>query len=147
MQASSFITFDKDISDKSYSELLQLVEPKRIETEQDYKSFLALLEDLLEKEEDEALSEQEGLLAELLLVIVQEYESHHVSLPDALSGVSGLDILIHLMDANDFKQANLVGVVGSSGVVSEIINGKREISKAQARSLGELFNVSYKLFL
>jgi HTH-type transcriptional regulator / antitoxin HigA len=41
----------------------------------------------------------------------------------------------------------LVGVIGSSGVVSEVINGKRSISKAQAKALGEYFKVSPSLFI
>ncbi|MGB3293752.1 MAG: hypothetical protein WBB01_12260 [Phormidesmis sp.] len=104
---------------------------------------MTLLEDLVVKEEKESLTEQESRLIELLLVIVQEYENQKVNLPV----IDPLDVLTHLMDAQDLKQSNLVGVIGSSGMVSEIINEKREISKAQARSLGELFKVSYKLFL
>ncbi|MGB5915031.1 MAG: transcriptional regulator [Phormidesmis sp.] len=134
---------DKTIVDENYGKLLQLVQPRRIETKYDYEKFLTLLEELLGKEESESLSEQESLLIELLLVIVQEYESQNVSLPE----LDPRDILLHLMEAQELKQTNLVGAIGSSGVVSEIVNGKREISKAQARSLGELFNVSYKLFL
>jgi HTH-type transcriptional regulator / antitoxin HigA len=41
----------------------------------------------------------------------------------------------------------LVGVIGSRGVVSEIVNGKRSISKAQAKALGQLFDVSPSLFI
>ncbi len=134
---------DKTIVDENYGKLLQLVQPRKIETKYDYEKFLTLLEELLGKEESESLSEQESLLIELLLVIVQEYESQNVSLPE----LDPRDILLHLMEAQELKQTNLVGAIGSSGVVSEIVNGKREISKAQARSLGELFNVSYKLFL
>lgn len=122
---------------------MQLVQPRRIKTDQDYEKFVILLEGLLEKEDCEGLLEQEGLLVELLVVIVQEYESQRVS----FSAASPLDILVHLMDANELKQSNLVGILGSSGMVSEIVNGKREISKSQARSLGDRFNVSYKLFL
>ncbi|MEO1622466.1 MAG: transcriptional regulator, partial [Cyanobacteria bacterium J06632_3] len=105
--------------------------------------FVSLLESLLEKEEETQLSSQEGLLIELLAVLVEDYETENVNLPEA----EPLDILIHLMEANDLKQTHLVGILGSSGVVSEIVRGKREISKNQARSLGELFHVSYKLFL
>lgn len=138
-----YLASDKDTTSKNYGELLQSVKPRKIETEQDYERFVALLEELLEREEDKSLPEQESLLLELLLVIVQEYESQNVNFPDS----NPHDILIHLMEAQELKQFNLVGNIGSSGVVSEIVNGKREISKAQARSLGELFNVSYKLFL
>jgi HTH-type transcriptional regulator / antitoxin HigA len=40
-----------------------------------------------------------------------------------------------------------VGIIGSKGVVSEVVNGKRSISKAQAKALGEFFNVSPLLFI
>ena len=46
-----------------------------------------------------------------------------------------------------FKQSDLVGIIGSKGVISEIVNRKRAISKAQAKALGELFNVSPALFI
>ena len=43
------------------------------------------------------------------------------------------------MEARDLIQGNLVGVIGSRGVVSEVMNSKRSISKAQAKALGEFF--------
>ncbi|MEO0644978.1 MAG: transcriptional regulator [Cyanobacteria bacterium J06650_10] len=140
---TKFLVSDAKGFEESYGQLLQRVEPRKITTEQEYKKFLSLLEDLLGRDETETLSEQESLLTDLLVVLVQDYEREHTSLPDA----SPLDVLHYLMEANDLKQSNLVGVIGSSGIVSEVINGKREISKSQARSLGELFNISYKLFL
>jgi len=51
------------------------------------------------------------------------------------------------MNAHKMKQADLGTLVGSSGTASEIYNGKREISKALAKSLGQHFNVDYRLFL
>jgi HTH-type transcriptional regulator/antitoxin HigA len=51
------------------------------------------------------------------------------------------------MEASDTRQADLVGIIGSSGVVSEVVNGKRSISKAQAKALGDYFKVSPSLFI
>ncbi len=46
------------------------------------------------------------------------------------------------------KQVDLVGVLNlSKGVVSLIVNGKRAISKAQAKKLGEIFNISAGAFI
>ena len=45
-------------------------------------------------------------------------------------------MLEFLMDRQDVTQADLIGGLGSSGAVSEVVNGKREISKMQARVLG-----------
>jgi HTH-type transcriptional regulator / antitoxin HigA len=51
------------------------------------------------------------------------------------------------MEAQGLKQIDLVKVIGSKGGVSEIVNGKRAISKSQAKALGEFFNVSPALFI
>ena len=56
-------------------------------------------------------------------------------------------MLDHLMDARAIKQSDLVGIIGSKGVVSEVVNRKRAISKAQAKALGEFFHVSPALFI
>lgn len=52
------------------------------------------------------------------------------------------------MESQGITQADLVRKgVGSSGVVSEIINGKREISKQQIKKLAEIFHVSSDVFI
>ena len=51
------------------------------------------------------------------------------------------------MEASGTRKADLVGVIGSSSVVSEVVNGKRSISKAQAKILGNYFKVSSSLFI
>ncbi len=87
-------------------------------------------------------AEEERIL-QLLLTLVEKYEDEHYPMNNA----SPLDILLHLMESNDLKQADLVNVIGSSGVVSEVVNGKRQISKNQAQALGKFFHVDPKLFL
>ncbi|MEG4306995.1 hypothetical protein [Microcoleus sp. D3_18a_C4] len=51
------------------------------------------------------------------------------------------------MESSGTCQADLVGIIGSSGVVSEVVNGKRAISKAQAKALGDYFKISRSLFI
>ncbi len=131
------------VENKEYGQLLSLVQPRKIESKQDYERSVALLESLLEEEEEEGISQQEETLVELLVVLVQDYERENVN----VSTPEPLAVLIHLMEAGELKQSDLVGVLGSSGIVSEVINGKREISKTQARSLGKFFGLSYRLFL
>jgi HTH-type transcriptional regulator / antitoxin HigA len=41
----------------------------------------------------------------------------------------------------------LLRLFGARGRVSEVVNGKRAISKAQAKALGEFFKVSPELFI
>ena len=56
-------------------------------------------------------------------------------------------ILQFLMKQNELRQADLVKVFGSRGRVSEVINGKRGISKAQAKALGQFFKVAPEAFI
>jgi HTH-type transcriptional regulator/antitoxin HigA len=82
-------------------------------------------------------------LLELLATLVENYESEHYPMPNA----SPDEVLAHLMEARKLKQIDLVGILGSKGVVSEVVNGKRGISKAQAKALGKFFHVSPELFI
>ena len=50
------------------------------------------------------------------------------------------------MSQRGLKQKDLVSVFGSQGIASEVLNGKRDISKAIAKALGEFFHVSPALF-
>ncbi len=56
-------------------------------------------------------------------------------------------MLLYLMEAGAIKQENPVGAIGSKGVVSEVVNGKRSISNAQAKALADFFSVDVGLFI
>ena len=53
----------------------------------------------------------------------------------------------HLLEENNLQQEDLVEILGSRGVISEIINGERKINKAQAKALAKFFNVDVGLFI
>ena len=82
-------------------------------------------------------------LLQILVRLIEEYESKNHPMGESSPHL----ILQHLMDAREIKQSDLVGIIGSKGVVSEIFNGKRSISKAQAKALGDFFHVSPELFI
>ncbi|WP_343217816.1 helix-turn-helix domain-containing protein [Halotia branconii] len=52
-----------------------------------------------------------------------------------------------MIEAREIKQSDLVRIIGSKEIVSEVVNEKRAISKEQAKALGEFFNVSPALFI
>jgi HTH-type transcriptional regulator / antitoxin HigA len=118
-----------------YGDLLAQHQPKAIETE----AAILLAESLEHRQRN---PEEEALL-ELLIILIEKFEETSYPLPN----VEPNKVLLHLMEAHEMKQEALVGVIGSRGVVSEIVNGKRSISKAQAKILGELFHVSPSLFI
>ena len=61
--------------------------------------------------------------------------------------VPPLQILQYLMEQRDLRQADLLPIFGSRSVTSEVINGKREFSKAHIRRLADFFHVSPEVFL
>ncbi len=124
----------------TYSQLLVEYQPKIITTEAEYDHALETVEKLMACKQRTA--EQTAIL-QLLVTVIEEFETKHYPIEPS----SPHAMLEHLIDARGIKQSDLVGVIGSKGVVSEVVNRKRAISKAQAKALGEFFNVSPGLFI
>jgi HTH-type transcriptional regulator / antitoxin HigA len=119
--------------------------PKIIETEAEYQQFLAVAERLIAKKQERTAAET--VLFRLLVKLIRDYEEETYQIEE-WSKTKPHEMLQHLMEARELKQVDLVGVLSPSrGLVSSIVNGKREISKAQARKLGEFFNVSPSVFI
>ncbi len=86
---------------------------------------------------------EETAMVKLMATIIKDFDARQPQPEPA----SPQEVLLHLRSANNMKQADLVGKIGSKGVVSEIVKGKRSISKAQGKILGEIFNVSPGVFM
>ena len=124
----------------TYSKLLVEYQPKVITTEAEYDQALETVEKLMA---DQQRTPEQTAILQLLVTLIEEFETKHYPIEPS----SPHAMLEHLMDARGIKQSDLVGIIGSKGVVSEIVNRKRAISKAQAKALGEFFNVSPALFI
>ena len=122
-----------------YGNLLVKHQPKVIENEDENEAAIMLAESL----EHLQRTPEEDALLELLIILIEKFEEASYPVPN----VEPDRMLRHLMESRNMKQEELVGVIGSRGVVSEIVNGKRSISKAQAKVLGQLFNVTSSLFI
>jgi HTH-type transcriptional regulator / antitoxin HigA len=122
-----------------YGDLLAQHQPKAIKNEAENEAAIMLAESL----EHRQRTPEEDALLELLVILIEKFEEANYPVPN----VEPDRILLHLMEARNMRQEELVGVIGSRGVVSEIVNGKRSISKAQAKALGQLFHVSPSLFI
>lgn len=135
-------TLDK----KRYLELLDSADiiPKPIETEDEYDRFLAVAEKLMHKR-NERTTEETALLM-LVVKLIEDYESIHHNLDD-WGKSTPTEMLRHIMTASGTRNVDLIGIIGSSGVVCEVVNGKRNITLAQAKSLGEYFKISPALFI
>jgi HTH-type transcriptional regulator/antitoxin HigA len=81
-------------------------------------------------------------LAEALGVFIERYEEEHLELPEA----SAAEVLRFLMKQHGLRQADLPEV-GSQGVVSEVLGGRRQLNARQVRALAARFAVSPAVFL
>jgi HTH-type transcriptional regulator / antitoxin HigA len=127
------------ISRNVYGGLLAQHQPKAIENEAENQVAIILAESL----EHRQRTPEEDALLELLMISIEKFEDASYPVPN----VEPSRMLLHLMETRNMKQEELVGVIGSRGAVSEIVNGTRSISKAQAKALGQLFHVSPSLFI
>ncbi|MBI5652305.1 MAG: helix-turn-helix domain-containing protein [Chloroflexi bacterium] len=81
-------------------------------------------------------------LLDTLGTLISAYETDHLPIPKA----TGMDALRYLIEEHGLTQADLPEI-GSQGVVSEVLNGKRELNVRQIRALAERFHVSPAAFI
>jgi HTH-type transcriptional regulator/antitoxin HigA len=125
---------------KEYAHLLSDTLPHVIHTESENDRCTAVLESLLRQKKR---TTEEKRLAELLTLLIENFEEKEYALPAAGGPI---DLLRHLMDSNHLRQVDLLDVFGTASVVSEVLKGKRELSKAHITKLSERFHLSPALF-
>jgi HTH-type transcriptional regulator/antitoxin HigA len=124
-----------------YKRLLSQTMPVIIETEEENERMLKVIVKLMDK--GEGLPPEEEKLLKLLSMLVEDFEERYYQPSDA----TPLEVLQHLMESRELKQTHLWELFGSKGIASEVLNGKRGISKTQAKALAEYFHVPADLFI
>lgn len=134
-----------NVDKTEYGRLLIRTLPSVISNDEELEQMTEEVNRLMSKgiRNDDSLSPEEDALLELLVVLIETYEDEHYPIPDA----SPNDVLKFFMEDRGLKQIDLLPVFGSSGIASEVVNGKRSISKAQAKKLAEFFKVSVEIFI
>ena len=127
------------IDERKYRLLLGRTLPSIIKTDAEYKRMLGAVEELMEKDD---LTPEEGRLLELLAVLAEEYEDRVHPLPKGRPH----KMLAFLVEEKGLKPSDLWKILPKSRV-SEILHGKRAISKDQAKKLAEFFRVPVELFI
>ncbi|EMY63541.1 helix-turn-helix domain-containing protein [Leptospira terpstrae] len=110
-------------------------------TDRQYKKLVKILDELI----DEVGNDEKHQLAPLLETIgnlIEEYENDHFIQPNS----EPVEVLKFLMQENNLTQKDM-NILGSQGVVSEILNGKRELNVRQIKALAGKFKVSPSVFL
>jgi HTH-type transcriptional regulator/antitoxin HigA len=129
-----------EISESVYRELLAKTLPRPIRTDEEHERLTALL---LELDEREDRAPEEDALAEVVTLLIEDYEEKHYPLPR----VSSHESLKALMEERGLKHKDIWPVLGNKGAATEILSGRRSISKAQAKRLAEFFRVPVDLFI
>jgi len=108
--------------------------------EGEYDQLVELLDELTDIVRDDE-SHPLANLMDVVGVLVESYENEYVPEPEA----DPISILKYFMEEYDLKQKDLTEL-GSQGVVSEILSGKRELNIRQIKALSERFQVPASVF-
>jgi HTH-type transcriptional regulator/antitoxin HigA len=130
------------IDAKKYARLANRILVKAIENEREYDHMVAAVEQLMDKGEDR-LSPEESALLETMAILVQAYDDHQHPLPS----VAPNETLAYLLESSGRTARDLLPVFGTRGRVSEVLSGKRSISKGNAKRLATMFKVAVDLFI
>lgn len=122
-----------------YDELISLFPLKPIKSEDDLDKAEKIAESLIDKGN---LTEDEKDYLDVLCLIVEQYESIHYPIPT----VSPIDVINHLMKTNKLKQRDMIDVFKTESIVSDVLNGKRELTVEHIQKLSNKFKVNPAVF-
>jgi len=125
----------------SYGKLLAAELPRAIQNNREFERMVARLEEL--DFAKRKLTPEEKELREILAALIEVYDEDRHEIPEQPPH----EMVKHLMEQRGLKQVDLVPVLGSRAQVSDLVNGKRAISKAQVKALADYFGVSAELFI
>ena len=112
-----------------------------IHTEDDYDVAVERLNHLI----DEVGTDERHPLYDLLDTlgtVIHAYEEQHYPVPES----SGVEMLRFFIDEHGLSVSDLPEL-GSSNIVSETLDGERELTVKQIRALAERFHVSPAVFI
>ena len=133
-----------------------------VDTPEEHERLLTIAEDLMDRGAE--LSREERKLLELLVLLIQAYENQVLQneaaedddeegedeAPDD-GGRAPLprphETLGRLMDSRGWERDVLIDIFGNPHLVTEVMAGRRPISRGQAKGLARLFRVPVKLFV
>ncbi|MFS4418860.1 helix-turn-helix domain-containing protein [Maribacter sp. 2307ULW6-5] len=107
---------------------------KPIKSEKDYRNALERLEVIF----DAPIDTKEGDEAEILSLLIENYENEHypIDSPDPIEAIK-----IRMEELN-MRQKDLVGIIGGKSRVSEILNRKKKLTVEMIRELESILQIS-----
>lgn len=109
--------------------------------EQQYEQLVSQLDELLDIVQNNEKHSLMGLIDVLSHLISHYEEQNHNA-----TKITGIDALKFLMESHELSQSDLPEI-GSQGVVSEILRGKRQLNVRQIKMLANRFEVDPSTFI
>lgn len=112
---------------------------KLIKTESEYILALNRLDIIF----DEPASSKAGQEAELLALIIEDYEERNypITAPDPITAIR------IRMEEMELKQKDLIGIIGTKGIVSEVLNRKRKLTVNMIRNLSVSLKIAANVLI
>lgn len=130
-------------AEREYAELLSVRRPHAIRTRRGYDAAMREIEQLTARSKCRSAAETEYY--RVLCVLVADYERRLGA--DRWPRLKPIEALRELMELKDVTQAQVAETLGDRAAASAILSGRRQVSKAQAKKLAELFSVDAGVFI
>jgi HTH-type transcriptional regulator/antitoxin HigA len=139
------------MNESTYGEILKEIRPRIIETPEEHERLLSIAETLMEK--GDALTEEEREALALVVLLIETFEANVLEAeedddeeePETESGAPHVT-LQRLMQSHQIELEDIAPVFGNPHVTREVLEGRRPISRGQAKELAKYFRVPAKLF-
>ena len=104
-----------------------------LKSKKDYENALRRMEEIFEAKPNTVERKE----AELLALLIETYEEEHfkIDLPDPIEAIK------IRMQEMDLKQKDLIGIIGSKGIISEVLNRKRKLTVSMIRNLSQSLHI------
>lgn len=114
----------------------------RPKTQREYEALCEFSYIISEKLEEKPNKDLQALL-DIVVLLIEQYQGENISFdnPDPVA------VLKTLMDDHGLVQSDLKEEMGSQGIVSEVLNGKRKINLKMAKALASRFKTSIEVFV
>ncbi len=110
-----------------------------IKNETQYNDYCRIFEELVENEKNKALEDE----IDLLTLLIEKWDEEHNTFEES----DPTELLKYLMEEKNLKAKDLAEILHvSKGLVSDILNYKKGLSKEIIRSLSDYFKVSQEAF-
>ncbi len=135
MTGSAILGFDR----REYVRLLESLPPVKIRTAEQAEATDQQIDALMARPR---LSDAERAYVDLLSDLLADWEDATVEIPD----VHGVELIRALLEERGLRQKDLVGIFATESVVSEVLAGRRELTRKHIEELARFFGISPAAF-